>query len=124
MMTSDIAKALTTVSMLLPQSVAAGEAAASNGIDVSAYEGALVFIEEVGMIGGTLAGKIITSHNANLSDPVDVASFTARTTANDNSAALMVVPCSAVRKYVGYSGTVAVGAALLGVTVLGTPKYT
>ena len=123
-MNSDVAKSLTTTAMLSSVSCANTAAATQGtGTDISAYEGTLVFIENVGTITGTLAGKIITSASSNLSSPTDVGTFTARTTSNDNEAAVLQVNCSALKQYVGYIGTIDTGPALISVTVTGSLKY-
>ncbi|MBP6195850.1 MAG: hypothetical protein KA451_15820 [Methyloversatilis sp.] len=123
-MNSDVAKSLTTTAMLSSVSCANTAAATQGtGTDISAYEGTLVFIENVGTITGTLAGKIITSASSNLSSPTDVGTFTARTTSNDNECKTLEVNCSALQQYVGYVGTIVTGPALIGVSVTGSLKY-
>lgn len=123
-MNSDVAKSLTTTAMLSSVSCANTAAATQGtGTDISAYEGTLVFIENVGTITGTLAGKIITSASSNLADPTDVGTFTARTTSNDNATSTLEVNCSALQQYVGYVGTIVTGPALIGVSVTGSLKY-
>ena len=123
-MNSDVAKSLTTTAMLSSVSCANTAAATQGtGTDISAYEGTLVFIENVGTITGTLAGKIITSASSNLSSPTDVGTFTARTTSNDNGCRTLEVNCSALQQYVGYVGTIVTGPALIGVSVTGSLKY-
>ena len=118
------AKSLTHTAMLSSVSCAAtANATQGTGTDISAYEGTLVFIENVGTITGTLAGKIITSAASNLSSPTDVGTFTARTTSNDNEVKTLEVQCSALQQYVGYIGTIGTGPALIGVSVCGTLKY-
>lgn len=121
---SDVTGSLTTTSMLSAVSCANTAAATQGtGTDISAYEGVLYFVEEVGTITGTLAGKIITSAASNLSSPTDVGTFTARTTSNDNAASVLAVNCSALKQYVGYVGTIGTGPALISVTVTGSLKY-
>ena len=123
-MNSDVANSLTTTAMLSSVSCANTAAATQGtGTDISAYEGTLVFIENVGTITGTLAGKIITSASSNLSSPTDVGTFTARTTSNDNECKTLEVNCSALQQYVGYVGTIVTGPALIGVSVTGSLKY-
>ena len=121
---SDVAKSLTTTAMLSAVSRANTAAATQGtGTDISAYEGVLTFIENVGTITGTLAGKIITSASSNLSSPTDVGTFTARTTSNDNECMVLQVNCSALQQYVGYVGTIVTGPALIAVSVTGSLKY-
>ena len=121
---SDVTGSLTTTSMLSAVSCANTAAATQGtGTDISAFEGVLYFIEEVGTITGTLAGKIITSASSNLSSPTDVGTFTARTTSNDNECKTLEVNCSALQQYVGYVGTIVTGPALIGVSVTGSLKY-
>ena len=123
-MNSDVAKSLTTTAMLSSVSCANTAAATQGtGTDISAYEGVLTFIEDVGTITGTLAGKIVTSANSNLTSSTDVGTFTARTTSNDNEVAVLQVNCSALQQYVGYVGTIVTGPSLIGVTVVGSKKY-
>lgn len=123
-MNADVAKSLTTTAMLSSVSCANTAAATQGtGTDISAYEGTLVFIENVGTITGTLAGKIITSAASNLSSPTDVGTFTARTTDNDNACMTLEVNCSALKQYVGYIGTIGTGPAVIGVSVTGSLKY-
>lgn len=121
---SDVAKSLTCTAMLSAVSCANTAAATQGtGTDISAYEGVLTFIEDVGTITGTLAGKIVTSANSNLTSSTDVGTFTPRTTSNDNEVAVLQVNCSALQQYVGYVGTIGTGPALIGVTVVGSKKY-
>ncbi len=123
-MNSNVAKSLTTTAMLSAVSCAAtANATQATGTDISAYEGTLVFIENVGTITGTLAGKIITSAASNLSSPTDVGTFEARTTSNDNECRTLEVNCSALKQYVGYIGTIGTGPALIAVSVTGSLKY-
>lgn len=120
---SDVTGSLTTTTVLTCVSAAATANATSASVDISAYEGELYFIEEVGIITGTLAGKIVTSANSNLTSSSDVGTFTARTTANDTAASTLRVNCSALKQYVGYVGTIGTGPALISVTVTGSLKY-
>ena len=110
---------LTTTQLLASISAAATANATGTGVDVSEYEGSLVFTQNIGLITGTIDGKIITSDASNLSSPSDAGTFTQITASTDPASQSITIQCSALKKYVGYIGTIGTGPALVGCTMLG-----
>lgn len=119
------ARSVTTL-QLLASVDAADTAAASTvtGLDVTEYEGFLIVTQNVGILdAGTLVGTVITSDNSNLSSPTTVGTFTSCGTATDVIAESIFIECRALKKYIGYVGTIATGGALVGCTAVGSKKY-
>lgn len=117
------AKGQTTTQILAPANAANTAAATSAGVDVSEYEGALTFTQNVGVVtGGSITGKLVTSDASDLSGAVDVTGggFTAVSTSNDPAIESVHIQCSALKKYVGYIGTIATGPAQVGVSMIGS----
>lgn len=117
-----------TAFSLLDSADAANTAAATStaGVDVSGYEGHLVIIENIGVVtAGTITGKLVTDDNSDLSTAVDVtgATFTVAGTATDERTEKITVECNALKKYLGYVGTIATGPAQVAVVGCGKPKY-
>lgn len=111
---------LTTTCLLASISAAATANATGTGVDVSEYEGALVFTQNVGLITGTIDGKIVTSDNSNLTSSSDAGTFTQVTASTDPLTQSITIQCSALKKYVGYVGTIVTGPALVGCTMVGS----
>jgi len=125
MITAAQTKSITTTVMLAPAECANTAAATQGtGVDISGYEGTLLFTQLVGVVtAGTIVGSIITSASSNLSSPTTVATFTSCGTSTDLIAESVSVECSACQQYVGYIGTITTGPAVTGCAVLGSPKY-
>ena len=112
---------LTTTQLLTPASAANTAAATSTGVDVSEYEGTLSFIQSVGAVtAGSITGKIVTADASDLSSSSDVDTFAAITTSNDPATETIHIQCSALKKYVGYVGTIVTGPAVVGVAMIGS----
>jgi hypothetical protein len=121
------AQATETALLLIPAECADTDAATTaTPIDVSAYEGSIVVTQAVGVVtAGTITGKLVTGDNAALTDAADIsgAVFTAAGTATDNVAERLVIQANECKKYLGYVGTIDTGPAVVGVTLIATPKY-
>jgi hypothetical protein len=77
------------------------------GVDISAYSGPLLVVQDVGTVSGTLPtldGKIQDSPNN--SDWTDVSGATFTQVTASNSLQSIVVQCNAVAQYIRYIGTV------------------
>lgn len=116
-----------TSAVLLASVSAANTAAATGAVtDIAAYEGHLVIVQNVGVVtGGSITGKIQTGDDAGGSDMADVtgATFTAVTTSNDPLTEKITVECNKLKKYIRYVGTIVTGPAVVGVALVGKPKY-
>jgi hypothetical protein len=120
-------KAAEVVSVIKPVSAANTSAATSAGIDITKYEGDLVFIQYTAAITGTLDGKLQVCDDAGGTNPVDVtgATFTQVTTSNDdpNIQKLVLDSGSFAKKFVRYVGTIVTGPSLMSVALVSRPKY-
>lgn len=120
-------KSAEVVSVIKPVSAANTAAATSSGIDITKYEGDLVFIQHTAAITGTLDGKLQVCDDASGTNPVDVsgATFTQVTTSNDdpNIQKLCIDAGSLAKAFVRYVGTIGTGPSLMSVTLISRPKY-
>jgi hypothetical protein len=102
---------LTNTTQVAPAAVTATSGATATGVDVSTYEGPLMFVQVVGAVSGTtptLNGKIQDS--ANNSNWADVSGATFTEVTESTNMQTVIVDKRAVRQYVRYIGTVAAGA--------------
>jgi hypothetical protein len=120
-------KAAETITLVKPQSAANTAAATSSGVDITKYEGDLLIVQHVGVITGTLDGKIQVCDDSSGTNPVDVsgATYTQVTTANDdpNLQVLVLDSGAFAKKFIRYVGTVGTGPSVLSVTLTSRPKY-
>lgn len=125
-MESRVANAVSVVSVLKPADKADTTAATSGWVSVADYEGFLVFTQYVGVVtGGTITGKIrhATDNSGTGAADVTGGGFTAVTTSNDDpNIQKVIVELNAIGPYIQYVGTIATGPAVVGVSMLATPK--
>jgi hypothetical protein len=116
------------VSLLTVASAANTAAATGTGVDISKYEGDLMVTQAVGVITGTLDGKLQQCDDAGGTNAEDIAgaTFAQVTTANDNpNVQKITVPAgSLTRSFLRYVGTIVTGPSLVGVVLHAHPKYT
>lgn len=111
-----------TTTTLLAAAVAASTAAATSaaGVDLLAYDGPVIVVQNHGVSTGTLTGTIEDSaDNASFAAVAGLA-FTASTTTADTKT--LVFGSKSVRRYVRYVGTVVTGPQVVGVTMTGCLK--
>lgn len=120
----------TATALLAPASCAATANATGAGVAAHEYEGAVAFVQQVGVVtAGTITGKIVTSDDSGLSGATDVTfldgttTFTAVTTSNDPKTEVKYADARALKAYVGYIGTIVTGPAVVGASVVGVTKY-
>ena len=117
-----------TATSLIDAVSAANTAAATSGsgkwLDVRAYDGELLVIQQIGAVTGSITGKLQSASDANGTGAADIsgATFTAVSSAN-NTQTVVVDPKKVVGGFLGYVGTIATGPALTSVTVAGKKKY-
>jgi hypothetical protein len=116
------------VSLLTAASAADTAAATGTGVDISKYEGDLMVSQIVGVITGTLNGKLQQCDDAGGTGAADItgATFTEVTTSNDNpNVQKITVPAGSLTKpFLRYVGTIATGPSIVGVVLHSHPKYT
>ena len=116
------------VSLLTAASAADTAAATGTGVDISKYEGDLMVSQIVGVITGTLNGKLQECDDAGGTGAADItgATFTEVTTSNDNpNVQKITVPAGSLTKpFLRYVGTIVTGPAIVGVVLHSHPKYT
>jgi hypothetical protein len=116
------------VSLLTAASAADTAAATGTGVDISKYEGDLMVSQIVGVITGTLNGKLQQCDDAGGTGAADItgATFTEVTTSNDNpNVQKITVPAGSLTKpFLRYVGTIVTGPAIVGVVLHSHPKYT
>ena len=95
----------TATALLAPASCAATANATGAGVAAHEYEGAVEFIQQVGVVtGGSITGKIVTSDNSDLSGSSDVTfldgttTFTAVTTSTDPATESKYASASALKE--------------------------
>jgi hypothetical protein len=111
----------TSVELLAAGSKAATANATGSGVDVSAYEGPMIVVQNIGAVTGSCAGKIQDSADGS-TDWQDVtgATFTSATAAGQQS--ITIFP-DQVRKYIRYLGTIVTGPSVMAVVAVGKAKY-
>lgn len=124
MITSRVANAVSAVSILTSASAADTAAATSGWVDISSYEGFLVFTQAVGTITGTLDGIIQHATDGSGTGAATAASFSTQVTTSNDAPNVQkaIVECNAIGSHVRYLGTVGTGPSVVGVTMLATPK--
>jgi hypothetical protein len=121
------AKSASVVSLLTTGSKAATANATGTGVLVAPYEGDLMVTQVVGVITGTLDGKLQQCDDSSGTNAEDItgATFTQVTTSNDdpNVQTCIIGAGSLTRPYLRYVGTIGTGPSLVGVTLHSRPKY-
>ena len=113
------------VALLAAIDAAATVNATGSVVDVSAYDGPMIVIQNVGVVDdGSITGKIQTGDESNGSDMADLsgAAFTAVTPDNDPSTQRIVIQANACKKYIRYVGTIVTGGALVSASLVATKK--
>lgn len=127
-MLANQAQACQIVSLLTVASAANTAAATGSGVDISKYEGDIMVTQLVGVITGTLDGKLQQCDDAGGTNAADItgAVFVQVTTANDNpNVQKITVPAgSLTQPFLRYVGTIGTGPSLVGVCLHSHPKYT
>ena len=116
------------VSLLTAADHANTAAATGSGVDITKYEGDLMVTQVVGVLTGTLDGKLQQCDDAGGTNAEDItgATFAQVTTANDNpNVQKITVPAgSLTRNFLRYVGTIGTGPAIVGAVLHSHPKYT
>lgn len=116
-----------TAASLIDAVSAANTAAATSGsgkwLDVRAYDGEILVIQQIGAVTGSITGKLQSASDANGTGAADIsgATFTAVSSAN-NTQSIAVDPKKVVGGFLGYVGTIATGPALVSVTAAAKKK--
>lgn len=109
--------------VLIPASAANTAAATSaTGVDLQGYIGSVAIAHNVGVITGTLDGKIQDCDTLG-GTYVDVPGLTFTQVTAANKAQAIVVPVNSVRRFIKYVGVIATGPAVMGVTMHGQKAY-
>ncbi len=117
-----------TMTSLIDAASCANTAAATSGsgkwLDVRAYDGEILVIQQIGAVTGSITGKLQSATDANGTGAADItgATFTAVSSAN-NTQSIAVDPKKVVGGFLGYVGTIVTGPALTSVTA-GGKKHT
>lgn len=126
-MLANQAQACEVVSLLTAASAANTAAATGTAVNIAKYEGDLMVTQVVGVITGTLDGKLQQCDDAAGTNAADItgATFTQVTTSNDNPFVQRItVPAgSLTQPFLRYVGTIVTGPAIVGVTLHAHPKY-
>lgn len=124
-MLSNTDQARNAVIMLNPASAAATANATSAWIDVRAYEGDLVFTQQIGALTGSITGAIQDATDGSGTGAAAVTlnegAFTAVSSANNIQR--RTIRAKSTRGFVRYVGTIVTGPALVAVSVDVHPKY-
>ena len=122
-------QAVTPTVTSLIDAVSAGNTAAATsgngkGLDVRAYEGDIIVVQQIGAVSGSITGKLQSATDANGTGAADItgATYTAVSSAN-NTQSIVVDPKKVAGGFIGYVGTIVTGPALTSITVVGQKKY-
>lgn len=121
-MLNNEAQAASATIVVNPVSAANTAAATSGWIDVRSIEGDLLFVQQVGAVTGSLAGKIRDADDSSGTGAADVTGATFTSVSTANNVQKLAVRSDTVRGWVQYVGTVTTGPALVSVSLLGRPK--
>jgi hypothetical protein len=125
-MNPSTAYATEAVALLSAIDAAATANATGAVVDVTAYEGPMIVVQNVGVVdAGSITGKIQTGALANGTDMADLtgATFTAVTDAAVSTQRI-VINANACKQYIRYVGTIATGGALVSASLVATKKLT
>lgn len=117
-----------TVTSLIDAVSAGNTAAATSGngkwLDVRAYEGDIIVVQQIGAVTGSITGKLQSATDANGTGAADItgATYTAVSSAN-NTQSIVVDLKKVAGGFIGYVGTIVTGPALTSITVVGQKKY-
>lgn len=117
-----------TVTSLIDAVSAGNTSAATSGngkwLDVRAYEGDIIVVQQIGAVSGSITGKLQSATDANGTGAADItgATYTAVSSAN-NTQSIVVDPKKVAGGFIGYVGTIVTGPALTSITVVGQKKY-
>lgn len=117
-----------TATSLIDAASAANTAAATSGngkwLDVRAYEGDIIVVQQIGAVTGSITGKLQSASDANGTSAADISgyTYTAVSSAN-NSQTVVVDPKKVPGGFLGYVGTIVTGPALTCVVAIGQKKY-
>lgn len=120
---SHLLQAATATRVIDTVSAANTAAATSSWIDVSAFEGDLLFLQYIGAVTGSITGKIQDADDTSGTNSADVSGATFTAVSSANNLQKLTVSSNSVRKAVRYVGTIVTGPALTSVSVLAHPKY-
>jgi hypothetical protein len=126
-MNPSTAQATEAVALLAAIDAAATANATGTAVEVTAYEGPMIVVQNVGIVDdGTITGKVQTGDLANGTDMEDLAgaAFVAVTPANDPNTQRLVIQANACKKYIRYLGTIVTGGALVSAELIATKKLT
>lgn len=100
-------------------------AGTNNGsyIDVSKYEGDLVFVYNVGAVTGSATIKVQDADDTGGTGVADVSGATTAALSSAGATGAIVIPANTARKAVRVVNTVVTGPALASVILVATPKY-
>ncbi len=115
-----------TPTSLIDAASAANTAAATSGngkwLDVRAYDGEILVIQQLGAVTGTIAGKLQSASDANGTGAADITGYTFGTNTANSSSAIAVDPKKVVGGFLGYVGTIVTGPSLISVVAAGKKK--
>jgi hypothetical protein len=111
----------TSIEMLAAGSKAATANATGSAVDLLAYEGPLIVVQNLGAVTGSIVGKVQDSADGSTDwQDVSGAAFTSATAAGQQSLTLDADSC---RRYVRYIGTITTGPSVMAVVAVGKKKY-
>lgn len=113
--------AATATIVINPVSAANTAAATSSWIDVMQFNGDLLFVQQIGAVTGSIAGKIQDADDNSGTNSADVTGATFTSVSSANNVQTLAVRKTRVRRWVRYVGTVTTGPALVGVSMLARP---
>src|SRR5574340_1199436 len=122
-MLANQAQACTPIQLLPPASCANTAAATSSAwIDISAYTGDLVVIQNVGAVTGSITGKLQHADDNSGTNAADVTGAAFAAVSSSTSIKKLVVKVDSLKPFIKYVGTIVTGPVLVGVDALCHPQ--
>jgi hypothetical protein len=119
------ASAATSTSLLDAISAAATANATSGAakwLDVRAYDGEILVTQNLGSVGGTIAGKLQSASDVNGTGAADISGYTFGTNTTNSTSTIAVDPKRVPGGFLGYVGTIVTGPSLVSVVASGKKK--
>lgn len=113
----------TTMTSLIDAASCANTAAATSGsgkwLDVRAYDGEILAVQQLGAVTGTIAGKLQSASDANGTGAADITGYTFGTNTANSTSTVVVDPKKVTGGFLGYVGTIVTGPSLVSITAGG-----
>lgn len=122
-MLNNEATASTTVIVLNPVSAANTAAATSGWIDVRAYEGEIVLIQQVGAVTGSITTTVEDATDGSGTGASALTGYAFAAVSSANNVQKLVIPAGLPRGWIRTVGTIVTGPAIVAKSLTARSKY-